>query len=201
MNMHQEVLNDNQEELISLLGSFSDNFGLIGGTAIALQIGHRSSIDFDLASIDVFDNRKIKNKIENIDNVFVDEKGEYTIITKGTKVTFLHYPFKIEFKEDFNGIKVADLLTLAALKAYALGRRTKWKDYVDLYFIFKDYFNFNQVVEKAESIFGKEFNEKVFRTQLGYFEDIDYSEKIEYMPGFEVEEEIIKKELSKISIK
>jgi hypothetical protein len=199
--MHQEVLNDNQEELISLLGSFSDNFGLIGGTAIALQIGHRSSIDFDLASIDVFDNRKIKNKIENIDNVFVDEKGEYTIITKGTKVTFLHYPFKIEFKEDFNGIKVADLLTLAALKAYALGRRTKWKDYVDLYFIFKDYFNFNQVVEKAESIFGKEFNEKVFRTQLGYFEDIDYSEKIEYMPGFEVEEEIIKKELSKISIK
>lgn len=201
MNMHQEVLNDNQEELISLLGSFSDNFGLIGGTAIALQIGHRSSIDFDLASIDVFDNRKIKNKIENIDNVLVDEKGEYTIITKGTKVTFLHYPFKIEFKEDFNGIKVADLLTLAALKAYALGRRTKWKDYVDLYFIFKDYFNFNQVVEKAESIFGKEFNEKVFRTQLGYFEDIDYSEKIEYMPGFEVEEEIIKKELSKISIK
>ncbi|MDD5752965.1 MAG: nucleotidyl transferase AbiEii/AbiGii toxin family protein [Candidatus Pacebacteria bacterium] len=199
--MHQEVLNDNQEELISLLGSFSDNFGLIGGTAIALQIGHRSSIDFDLASIDVFDNRKIKNKIENIDNVLVDEKGEYTIITKGTKVTFLHYPFKIEFKEDFNGIKVADLLTLAALKAYALGRRTKWTDYVDLYFIFKDYFNFNQVVEKAESIFGKEFNEKVFRTQLGYFEDIDYSEKIEYMPGFEVEEEIIKKELSKISIK
>lgn len=107
--------------------------------------------------------------------------------------------FEIEFKDVFEGIKVADLLTLAALKSYALGRRTKWKDYVDLYFIFKDFFTFDQVIEKAESIFGKEFNEKIFRAQLGYFEDIDYSEEIEYMPGFEIDKDIIKKALLKIS--
>jgi hypothetical protein len=198
--MHQEVLSEDQYKVLPLLNIFSKEFGLIGGTAIALHVGHRRSVDFDLASVNIFDNGKIKQKIKDINTVIIDEKGEYTIITKNTKLTFLHYPFKIEFKKDFNGIKVADLLTLAALKAYTLGRRTKWKDYVDLYFIFKNYFSLNQVVEKAESIFEKEFNEKIFRAQLGYFEDIDYSEKIEYMPGFEVEEELIKKELLRISI-
>ncbi|GMX58738.1 MAG: hypothetical protein MCSN_3920 [Candidatus Microsyncoccus archaeolyticus] len=197
--MQNNVLSEEQKQLLPLLKDFSKQFGLIGGTAIALQIGHRRSIDFDLASIDIFDNSKIKNKIERIDSVVVDEKGEYTIVTKNTKITFLYYPFKIEFNNDFEGIRVADLLTLSALKAYALGRRTKWKDYVDLYFILKNY-TLDQVVEKAESIFGNEFNEKIFRAQLGYFEDIDYSEEVEYMPGFEVTEDVIKKELLKISL-
>jgi len=180
------------------LKSFEE-FGLIGGTAIALQIGHRRSIDFDMASIQPFKNIQIKRRIKSIERVFVDEDGEYTLITEKIKITFVYYPFEIEFKDAFEGIKVADLLTLAALKSYALGRRTKWKDYVDLYFIFKDFFTLKQVVEKSESIFGKEFNEKIFRAQLGYFEDIDYSEEIEYMPGFEIDKEIVKKELLKVS--
>lgn len=200
MNMHQEVLNENQKNIIPILNKFSNDFGLVEGTAIALQIGHRRSIDFDLTSINMFNNSEIKKKIDKVDKVIIDEKGEYTIIIKDTKVTFFHYPFKIEFKESFNEIKVADLLTLAALKAYTLGRRTKWKDYVDLYFIFKDYFSLNQVIKKAESIFDKEFNEKIFRVQLSYFKDIDYSEKIQYMPGFETKEDIIKKELLRISV-
>lgn len=200
MNMHQEVLNENQKNIIPILNKFSNDFGLVGGTAIALQIGHRRSIDFDLTSINMFNNSEIKKKIDKVDKVIIDEKGEYTIIIKDTKVTFFHYPFKIEFKESFNEIKVADLLTLAALKAYTLGRRTKWKDYVDLYFIFKDYFSLNQVIKKAESIFDKEFNEKIFRVQLSYFKDIDYSEKIQYIPGFETKEDIIKKELLRISV-
>jgi len=107
----------------------------------------------------------------------------------------------VDFGEEFEGIRVADFLTLAALKSYALGRRTKWKDYVDLYFVFKGFFGFEQVVEKAEKIFGKEFNEKIFRAQLGYFKDIDYSEEIEYMPGFETGKEIIERELLKMSTK
>lgn len=201
MNMHQEVLNENQKKLFPLLKQLKERFGLIGGTAIALQMGHRRSIDFDLASIEPFKNEQIKMQIGEIDNVLVDENGEYTIVTGNAKITFVHYPFNIDFKDDFEGIRVADLLTLAALKSYALGRRTKWKDYVDLYFIFKGFFSFEQVVEKAESIFGKEFNEKIFRVQLGYFKDIDYSEEIEYMPGFETSKEIIEKELLKTSTK
>ena len=46
------------------------------------------------------------------------------------------------FTENFEDIiNIPDLPTLAAMKTYALGRRGKWKDYVDLYFIIKDFFN------------------------------------------------------------
>lgn len=200
MNMHQEILNEKQTNLIPILGYFSDQFGLIGGTAIALHIGHRRSIDFDLASIKMFENEEIKKKIIKPDKIFIDEKGEYTLEIEGVKVTFVHYPFNIEFNDNFQGVKVADLITLASLKAYALGRRAKWKDYVDFYFIFKT-ININEVIKKAQNIFGQEFNEKIFRTQLGYFEDIDYSEKVEFVEGFEVEPEKIKKELEIISLK
>jgi hypothetical protein len=46
--MHQEVLTARQSELLPLVEAFSKEFYLAGGTAIALTIGHRRSIDFDL---------------------------------------------------------------------------------------------------------------------------------------------------------
>ena len=92
-----------------------------------------------------------------------------------------------------------NLLTLASMKAFALGRRAKWKDYVDLYFILKTH-SFKSLVKKAQEIFGSEFNEKLFREQLAYFNDIDYSEKVDYTKGFGIEDSIIKNKLIKISL-
>ena len=52
--------------------------------------------------------------------------------------SFFHYPFHIERDLNFEEIiKLPDILTLGAMKAFVLGRRAKWKDYVDLYFIFQ----------------------------------------------------------------
>ena len=96
-------------------------------------------------------------------------------------------------------IALPDLITLGAIKAFALGRRAKWKDYVDLYLIFQKY-SFQEIIDKTNSIFKAEFNEKLFRTQLSYFNDIDYSEEIEYMAGFEKKDDEIKKLLEKISL-
>ena len=53
---------------------------------------------------------------------------------------------------------------------------------------------------QAKKIFGSEFNEKLFRVQLAYFEGINYSEEVEYMPGFEVKDSVIKKSLQEFSI-
>ena len=97
-------------------------------------------------------------------------------------------------------VRIPDLLTLAAMKAYALGRRAKWKDYVDLYYIAKKYGDISPIAWKAKKIFGNEFNEKIFRVQLAYFKDIDYAENIVYMPGFEVSDATIKKELIRFSV-
>lgn len=86
------------------------------------------------------------------------------------------------------------------MKAFALGQRAKWKDYADLYFIMKDYFTFEEISKKGSKIFGPEFNEKLFRIQLSYFDDVNYDEKIDFLPGFEAGEEKIKKSLIEFSL-
>jgi hypothetical protein len=86
------------------------------------------------------------------------------------------------------------------MKAFALGRRAKWKDYVDLYFIFKTHYTIADITVKGREIFGTEFNEKIFRTQLAYFEDIDYQEQIIYKKGFSTDDEIIKQALVEFSL-
>jgi len=203
--MHKNILSAAQLDFLPFLKNFSKDFGLAGGTAIALHLGHRRSLDFDLFSVKEFDNAAIQRKIlrkKKIRQVFVDQRGEYTVLVDGIKLTFLYYPFSIEFRDRLDDfIKLPDLPTLAALKAYALGRRSKWKDYVDLYFILKNKISLKDIIKRSVKIFGKNFNEKIFRAQLSYFKDLDYSEKVDYLAGFAVADDKIKKELAEISLK
>jgi len=112
------------------------------------------------------------------------------------KITFFNYPYPVKHKEMVkNIISMPSLLTLSAMKAFALGRRAKWKDYVDFYFIIKDYYSIKDISEEANHIFGDLFSEKLFREQMAFHEDIDYSEPVEYLPGFEVLEKEIKEYL------
>lgn len=67
------------------------------------------------------------------------------------------------------------------MKVYALGGRAKWKDYVDLYFILKEYLSFKEISEKAKEIYKGFYNEKLFKEQLSWFKDIDYSETVTFI--------------------
>jgi len=170
--MHKEILTKEQSELLPVVKSFSKNFGMVGGTAIALHIGHRHSIDFDLFTDKSFDNNVIKRKISKqarVDKLLYTTTDQFNLIVNNVKVTFFKYDFKIDYGQKLDDIiKIPDLLTLSAMKAYALGMRAKWKDYVDLYFIIKEHYSIDKITKKAKQIFGKEFNERMFRTQL-YF--------------------------------
>jgi len=189
---------------LPLLKLFSKDFGMAGGTAIALHIGHRRSMDFDLFTNKEFENLSIQKKILKnieIDHIIVNKLDEFTIIIKGVKVTFFYFPYKIKFSKNFeNTINAPSLLTLAAMKSFALGRRAKWKDYIDLYFIMNNYFSIDKIIKKSRLIFGKEFNEKIFRASLAYFKDIDYTEEVIYMKGFEENDRIIRKKLIEFSL-
>lgn len=201
---HREILTQEQIKLLPMVKFFAKDFGLVGGTAIAFHLGHRRSIDFDLFSLKEFDNQKIRRRIlrfQRLFRVLRDESGQYTIVIHDVRFTFFHYPFKINFSKNFNDVvRMPDLLTLAAMKAYALGRRAKWKDYVDLYFVMKKCGGIQKVIKKAKRIFTHDFNEKLFRSQLAYFKDIDYTEKVIYLKGFETSDKVIKDALVKFSL-
>jgi len=86
------------------------------------------------------------------------------------------------------------------MKSFVLGFRGKWKDYVDLYFIIRDYYSVEEISKKAQEIFKGEFNERILREQLAYFDDINYREAVEFLPGLEVSEKEIKKKLVEFSL-
>jgi hypothetical protein len=100
----------------------------------------------------------------------------------GVKATFFYYPYPIIATVELrDAIKIPDLLTLAAMKAFAMGRRAKWKDYVDLYFIIRDHYTISEISEHARQIFGPLFQSAQFIEQLAYHEDINYTESVEYL--------------------
>lgn len=201
--MHPNILTEEQTKLLPLIGKFANNFYLVGGTALALQLGHRRSIDFDLFSPNSFNNTKIKqsiNRVATITKIHLDSDGEFTLRINEIKATFFQYEYPIKHDISFESyISMPDPLTIAAMKAYAMGQRSKWKDYADIYFVLKQY-SLDQIIAHAEAIFGTGLlNAQLFKAQLAYHRDIDFREEIEWMPGFETDKDTILSGLIDIS--
>lgn len=181
--MYDNILSAEQKQLLPFIKSFSKEYYMVGGTAVSLQIGHRESIDFDLFKSGSVQPAKIALRLQTYGwqyQLIFKNTESFHLIVNDVKVTFFQYPFKVATNKAYEGVKMPDLLHLAAMKAYALGRRAKWKDYVDLYFIFKDHHALEEVSDKAQDIFQGLFSPKLFKQQLCYFKDINYSEEVSY---------------------
>jgi len=183
--MHYEILHKNQSELLPYLKKFNRSFYLVGGTAIALHVGHRRSIDFDLFCLKSINKSRLKKQLLDIpfpQKPIFEDVDQLHLMINDVKVTFFNYPYEINHLIRVGSyITIPDLIELAAMKAFALGRRAKWKDYVDLYILLKDHFTIEEISRKAYELFPTQFNEKLFREQLAFHKDIDYSEPVEYL--------------------
>jgi len=202
--MHLNILNNDQQQLLPMLSKFKKEFYMVGGTAIALHIGHRLSIDFDL-----FKSGRIKpkaiitkfHKQKEALSVTLNIQGQLNLNCRNVKFTFFEYEFDVPHAVNIeNAINIPELIDLAAMKAYALGRRSKWKDYVDLYFILKNHYSIAEISKRAEQIYQDLFSEKLFRGQLNYFTGINFDEQVEFIPGFETDETIIKDFLTEAAL-
>ena len=183
--MHLEILDKRQLELLPHLKVFQRSFYLAGGTAIALHIGHRRSVDFDLFCHAPLVKSRIRQKLKQLpfqQETLYEDVDQLHVFIGLVKLTFLNYPYLVAspFKID-NCITLPGLKSLAAMKAFALGRRAKWKDYADLYFLLKEYLSVKDICEESYTIFGNQFSEKNFREQLAFHKDIDYTEAVEYI--------------------
>jgi len=199
--MHTEVFTVGQVKLLPYLKAFQRSFYLAGGTAVALHIGHRRSIDFGLFTHTQINKSRIKAKLKQFPfsqiPVFEDIDQLHLLINN-VKLTFFSYPYTVVHPINVDSIlTMPSLLSLAAMKAFALGRRAKWKDYVDLYFILHDHYTLREISREAEKIFNQQFSEKLFRQQLAFHKDIDYTEPVEFIittvPDDEIREFLIDK--------
>jgi len=164
--MHTEILSKEQKELFPFLKRYQRSFYLVGGTAIALHLGHRRSVDFDLFTFSDLRKSRIKKSLLELPFQQIplfEDVDQLHLIANEVKITFFSYPYQIEHPINVESvISMPSLLTLSAMKAFALGRRSKWKDYVDLYFIIRDFYSIEEISSKAVKIFPQQFSENYF---------------------------------------
>lgn len=178
LNPHLEILDKSRRELLVKLLSFTKDFVLAGGTALALQINHRKSFDFDFFSRSPIKKGFLEKVSQSIliSNVSVDTTDELTFFTKNSiKITFLYYPFPHVFPIETleNGLKLFSVKDIAVKKAYVIGRRGEYRDYFDLYTILKNkYMNLPELISYSKKMYGSLFEEKLFLQQLVYFGDL-----------------------------
>lgn len=176
--MQQEALKSKQWEVFEYLKEFS-GFRLVGGTALALQIGHRVSVDFDLFSEKALD----KNLFNKITRVFrsirvskmVNLEDQLSVKVKDVKIDFVYdgFPF-LEKPLLFRGVPMASIKEIALMKAYALTFRGTYKDYVDLYFILKEkHTGLLEIRGLGEKRYKEQFNFRLFLEQLIYLQDVE----------------------------
>lgn len=202
--MHYEVLDDKTKKLFEKFFFLEKTFYLAGGTALALQIGHRMSMDLDFFSDEPIKKnllKKLELEIVPVDSVLVNNSNELTVFINSIKVTFLYYPFIHKHKSVKTGIvPLASIYELASMKAYTLGRRASLKDYVDLYYIFSSgVAGLTSVISDAISVYGDAFNDRLFCEQLLSPEEADNEAIVWLLKGVSKPE--MKEFFSKLIIK
>jgi predicted nucleotidyltransferase component of viral defense system len=121
------------------ISSISKNFYLAGGTGLALQLGHRRSLDLDFFSEKNFD-------MEITVNILTGLSGKITYAEENTiysqlydiKVSFIYYPYPVLMNFIlFNRIKIAGIGDISCMKAIAISQRAEKKDFFDMFEILK----------------------------------------------------------------
>jgi hypothetical protein len=162
-----------------------DDFFLVGGTALSLQIGHRISIDIDLFSQNAFDEGQMLSYLESNKGLRLDYQDKNTI--KGqiaeTKVDLIthSYPLVKELQE-IEGIRFASLEDIAAMKLNAIvGNGTRLKDFIDIAFL-SHYLSLQNMVDAYEEKY-KTRNPLIALKALSYHNDINFGEPIQMISG------------------
>jgi predicted nucleotidyltransferase component of viral defense system len=181
--LQYRTINQGTLELLNSLMEISElqEFYLVGGTALALQIGHRFSIDLDLFNHKDFDTDIIKNvlietySVQNIVqknnalNVLIDFPAKSNQIIKLDLIKY-NYPL-LEPINIFDNKRLLSIVDIAAMKLSALANRGLKKDFYDIYYLLNS-FSINKLIELYQQKY-KVYNSFHLIKSLTYFEDAD----------------------------
>jgi len=177
-----KVFDKNRQEVFKKLSEIKNGV-LSGGSAVSLHLVHRRSFDFDVFLPEpipeiLFDKLKSIFRQQFIRSVTNNRNFLDVILSPDIHLHISHYPYPpLHSTIKTSGIPLFALQDLASNKAYTIGRRATWRDYVDVFFILKrGDLSLETISEEARKRFGGGFDEKLFLEQLVYFDDIkDFS--------------------------
>jgi hypothetical protein len=155
-------------------------FVLYGGTALALRLGHRSSVDFDFFSTDPFAPAQLRQALSFLAEAESLQVAPNTLTvsvpgSESVKISFfgglrLGRVGEPEWSED-GVMQIASLLDVAACKMAVVQERAEAKDYLDVHAIMQSGVPLPDMLGAAQAVYGEQFNAMITLKALTYFED------------------------------
>lgn len=150
------MLNEKTKRYLPVIEYFCNRnpeFILVGGTALALQKKHRISVDFDLFKTGEFETQKFHDEFSKIHYeisgdmagtpelrlVGMSEGQIHFLADEEVKVTLFNFQYPVSWKEKYEGIKLADLQSIFAMKLFAVIQRVDYKDFYDIAVLLQDF--------------------------------------------------------------
>ncbi|MEQ1911397.1 MAG: nucleotidyl transferase AbiEii/AbiGii toxin family protein [Vicinamibacterales bacterium] len=177
-----DVLPPAQRRLWNELSEVPDYFVLYGGTAIALQLGHRQSVDFDLFGTRDFDPDDLLRSLRFLagGEIMQREAGTLTcLLDRGgpVQVSFFAVPGLRQVQPPVLpagvNLEVASLIDLAGTKASVIQKRAEVRDYIDMAALISHGIGLPVALASAQAIYGAQFNPQITLKALSYFGDGD----------------------------
>lgn len=174
--LHYETIHPDTLELLRKIQSLEmfKDARLVGGTALALQLGHRKSIDLDFFGSVEASLQEIAYELSTFASVapLSESRMMRFLIVDGVKVDVVNYPYSwIEEPVIEDGVTLAGIKDIAAMKLSAITNRGTRKDFVDFYFLLK-YFSFEELI----NLYVQKYSDaQLFTTlkSLTYFDDAE----------------------------
>lgn len=182
MNPELSVLPIPQKQLWAELGAVPDTFVLYGGTALALRLAHRSSVDFDFFSPEKFQPDELQHRLPFAENCEILQSASNTL----TVLVDRGGPVKVSFFGNLTfgqaqppdivsgpAVKIASVADIFATKLKTILQRSEAKDYLDIAAIVKAGVSLETGLGYARAIYGDNFNTLLPLKAVCYFEDGD----------------------------
>lgn len=183
--LHKETVEKGTMDLIDRLMKDSkfSSFILVGGTALALKIGHRKSIDIDLFTTTDFNSSEISNHLTdnyNVTRIQAINNGVFCLVD-GVKVDLLAHKYSlVKDVEIIDRIRIISLMDIGAMKLNAIyNNGTRLKDFVDVYTLLES-FPLKDLLAASELKYPQN-NIAMVKNAILHHEDIDFSVPIDFI--------------------
>ena len=175
---HHEVIGPTVEQTLKALKerSLLEGFYLAGGTGLALQLGHRRSLDLDFFRQESFNDAQLLQQLQRFPEFSLTGRDRQTLHVRisGVKISFLGYDYPVLFPcTPFLEVPVADPKDIGSMKISAIAGRGTRRDFVDLYMVARQ-----EGLKALLDLFQRKFAEANYNRvhvlkSLTYFDDAD----------------------------
>lgn len=174
--LHYETIIPETQSLLEKLSALPvlEDARLVGGTALALQLGHRTSVDLDFFGRINADSEELRDILREVGRVEVASVSKNINIfwVNGIKVDMVNYPYPwLDLPIEEDGVRLASLRDIAAMKVSAIVNRGTKKDFIDLYTLLR-FFKLDDILD----IYSRKYSDGslfIVLKSLTYFDDAE----------------------------